>query len=211
MINSRWNYIRCGRSIEIDTAGLIPKLRPLSCRVPWGAITRSPWSSRPGHLCRFLGTVLRVLKLENFLGSVLLFVHTTEMMCPVSAWKYGTRIFLKYLPHSNKVNPIILKEYNPPSLRHIYTQSHGILTMCPSSTAFAILLGPTNPRMIFMAAESLAFRCAGFSPALRLLVPAFSLLYAPLWVTPLASAHRERSPTDHSIKNTTIPQFRWCV
>ncbi len=33
--------------------GLIPKLRPLFCRVPWGAITRSSWSSRPFHLCRF--------------------------------------------------------------------------------------------------------------------------------------------------------------
>ena len=76
-------------------------------------------------------------------------------------------------------------------------QSHGILTMCPSSSAFAILLGPTNPQMIIIAAETSVFRCAGFSPALRLLVPAFSLLYAPLWVTPSASVHRERSPTDY--------------
>ena len=140
---------------------------------------------------------------------MLLSVHTVETICPVSARKICARIFLKHLPHGNKVNPIILKEYNIPSLRHIYTQSHGILTMCPSSPAFAILLGPTNPQMIFMAAEPLAFRCAGISPALRLLVPAFSLLYAPLWVTPLASAHRERSPTDYVYyKNTIIPQFR---
>ena len=81
--------------------------------------------------------------------------------------------------------------------------------MCPSSPAFAILLGPTNPQMIIIAAETLAFRCAGFSPALRLLVPAFSLLLAPLWVTPSASTHRERSPTDMKyFKNNSIPQFR---
>ncbi|TSC54615.1 MAG: hypothetical protein LiPW30_81 [Parcubacteria group bacterium LiPW_30] len=33
-------------------ASLIPKLRLLFCRVPWGALTRSPWSSRPNYLCR---------------------------------------------------------------------------------------------------------------------------------------------------------------
>ena len=59
--------------------------------------------------------------------------------------------------------------------------------MCPSGAAFAIPLGPTNPQMITIAEETLFFRRAGFSPALWLLVPAFSLPYAPLWVTPLAS------------------------
>jgi hypothetical protein len=46
-----------------------------------------------------------------------------------------------------------------------------------------------------MAKETLVFRRAGFSPALWLLVPAFSLRSAPAWVTPLPSAHYERSPT----------------
>jgi hypothetical protein len=65
---------------------------------------------------------------------------------------------------------------------------HGILTVCPSGAAFAIPLGPTNPQLIIIAEETLVFRRAGFSPALWLLVPAFSLPYAPLWVTPLASS-----------------------
>ena len=60
---------------------------------------------------------------------------------------------------------------------------HGILTVCPSSAAFAILLGPTNPEMITIAPETLLFRRAGFSPALWLLVPAFSLRTAPSSVT----------------------------
>ena len=34
-------------------ASLIPKLRLLFCRVPWRPLTRSPWSTRPDHLCRF--------------------------------------------------------------------------------------------------------------------------------------------------------------
>ena len=65
---------------------------------------------------------------------------------------------------------------------------HGILTVCPSGAALAIPLGPTNPELITMALETLVFRRAGFSPALWLLVPAFSLPYAPAWVTPLPSS-----------------------
>ena len=60
--------------------------------------------------------------------------------------------------------------------------------MCPSSPAFAILLGPTNPSMISIAKETLFFRRAGISPALRLLVPTFSLLHTPVWVTPSPSS-----------------------
>jgi hypothetical protein len=55
--------------------------------------------------------------------------------------------------------------------------------MCPSGAAFAIPLGPTNPQLIVIAEETLVFRRAGFSPALWLLVPAFSLPYAPPSVT----------------------------
>lgn len=60
----------------------------------------------------------------------------------------------------------------------------GILTLCPSGAALAIPLGPTNPQLITIAEETLIFRRAGFSPALWLLVPAFSLVYAPPWVIP---------------------------
>jgi hypothetical protein len=42
--------------------------------------------------------------------------------------------------------------------------------------------------LITIAEETLIFRRAGFSPALWLLVPAFSLPYAPVWVTPLPSS-----------------------
>ena len=40
-------------------------------------------------------------------------------------------------------------------------------------------LGPTNPGTITVAQETLLFRWAGFSPALWLLIPAFSLPNAP--------------------------------
>ena len=82
---------------------------------------------------------------------------------------------------------------------------HGILTVCPSGAAFAIPLGPTNPQLIIMAEETLVFRRAGVSPALWLLVPAFSLLYAPAWVTPLPSSRTERSPTAYDSRKSRTP------
>ena len=73
--------------------------------------------------------------------------------------------------------------------------SAGILTVCPSTTPFGLTLGPTNPGMIDIAQETLDFRCRGFSPQLRLLVPAFSLPYTPGWLTPFPSTRMERFPT----------------
>jgi hypothetical protein len=51
----------------------------------------------------------------------------------------------------------------------------------PLSIAYAtrLGLGPTNPGMITMAQETLLFRRTGFSPVLKLLIPAFSLPHAP--------------------------------
>ena len=62
-------------------------------------------------------------------------------------------------------------------------KSRGILTSCPSSTAFAIPLGPTNPWLIDITKETLIFRRAAFSAALRLLVPTFLLPHAPWALT----------------------------
>ena len=56
---------------------------------------------------------------------------------------------------------------------------HGILTMCPSASAFAMTLGPTNPWLSIIAKETLVFRRPGLSPGLWLLVPTFLLLDAP--------------------------------
>ena len=55
----------------------------------------------------------------------------------------------------------------------------------PMSIAYAtrLGLGPTNPGTIIVAQETLLFRWAGFSPALWLLIPAFSLDNAPPCLT----------------------------
>src|SRR3989339_1482572 len=67
------------------------------------------------------------------------------------------------------------------TLRHPVTKykSVGILTYCPSSTAFAIPLGPTNPWLLDITKETLIFRRDAFSAPLRLLVPTFLLPNAP--------------------------------
>ena len=44
-------------------------------------------------------------------------------------------------------------------------------------------LGPTNPGTITVALETLLLRPTGFSPVLRLLIPAFSLDNAPPFLT----------------------------
>ncbi len=67
----------------------------------------------------------------------------------------------------------------------------------PLSIAYAtrLGLGPTNPEMITMAQETLLFRRAGFSPALWLLIPAFSLPHAPPNLPVRLHCREERSST----------------
>ena len=108
------------------------------------------------------------------------------------------RIFLQHASITLNVNPIRRDHSFPPSLRHLRA-GVGILTYCPSPAAFAIGLGPTNPALITIEQETLIFRRAGISPALRLLVLAFSLRNAPLWVAPLASS-RMRTLSYHSAR-----------
>ena len=104
------------------------------------------------------------------------------------------RIYLPSIATNADANPIRRRHLYSPSLHHLCA-GWGILTPCPSPATFVIGLGPTNPSLITIEKETLCFRRAGISPALRLLVLAFSLHYAPLWVTPLASSRSGRSLT----------------
>ena len=102
-------------------------------------------------------------------------------------------------PRSSSINPIRCREYNASSLHRTY-QCAGILTCSPSGPPFGIPLGPTNPSLITIAKETSVFRRTGFSPVLRLLVPAFSLLYAPPWFPPWLHRRIGRSPTTPSFR-----------
>jgi hypothetical protein len=72
---------------------------------------------------------------------------------------------------------------NPPllSCRALLTIHYRYGNINPLSIAYAtrLGLGPTNPGTITVAQETLLFRWAGFSPALWLLIPTFSLPTAP--------------------------------
>ena len=76
-----------------------------------------------------------------------------------------------------------------------YIRRAGILTSCPSTSAFAIALGSPNPPPISVAEETLDFRGPAFSAGLRLLMPTFSLPYAPPRLTAETSSHMKCSPT----------------
>ena len=75
----------------------------------------------------------------------------------------------------------------------------GMLTGCPSPTAFALGLGPANLRWTNLALETLGFRRRRFSLRFSLLVPAFSLPLRPEVVTVLLRPRMERSPTIPSV------------
>jgi hypothetical protein len=105
-----------------------------------------------------------------------------------------------YKPQSNK--RLI---YSTSSSHRIY-RSKGILTFCPSSSALAIPLGPTNPTLITMTLETLIFRRRGISPSCGYLCQHSYFAHAPLWVTPLASTQSANTllPLMNFMKNTIL-------
>lgn len=133
------------------------------------------------------GTVERILKLRSFSWNRAPYSLPLRRGTLPFRLEYCLPDLPKRPPHGTDPNPIMGNMYYNPSLHRICV-GQGILTLCPSGAAFAIPLGPTNPQMITIAEETLFFRRAGFSPALWLLVPAFSLRNAPPWVTPWASS-----------------------
>ena len=81
-----------------------------------------------------------------------------------------------------------------------YTKYNRYGNINPLSIAYAIRLGlgPTNPGLITIAQETLLFRPTGFSPVLKLLIPAFSLPHAPQNLTILLHRREERSSTTYT-------------
>ena len=73
------------------------------------------------------------------------------------------------------MNPLLL---TCRALQTIYNR-YGNINPLSIVYATRLDLGPTNPGTIIVAQETLLFRWAGFSPALWLLIPAFSLDSAP--------------------------------
>lgn len=155
------------------------------------------------------GTVVRTVKFRSFSWKALRSGprkpkparprNSTRM-----SLKTAYRIYLACAAQSPDANPIRRRYIFPPSLHHLCA-GQGILTLCPSPATFVIGLGPTNPWMTTIAKETLIFRRGGILPPLRLLVPAFSLPYAPPWLAPLASSQMECSLTACSVRRHHTP------
>ena len=99
------------------------------------------------------------------------------------------------------MNPLLL------ICRAQYTKCRRYGNINPLSIAYAtrLGLGPTNPGMITMAQETSLFRRTGFSPVLKLLIPAFSLVAAPPNLTVQLHCRQQRSST--TATNVTIHIF----
>ena len=102
------------------------------------------------------------------------------------------------------MNPLLLL------CRALLTMYHRYGNINPLSIAYAtrLGLGPTNPGTITVAQETLLFRWAGFSPALWLLIPAFSLDTAPPNLTVQLRCNINAPLPRISDESLTHPQLR---
>jgi hypothetical protein len=188
--------------------GLIPKLRPLYCRVPKQCFSRTPWHTYAHPPVSVYGTGTVRLALEVFLGTPF---SSLARLAPGSRSRRGLcdtdfPISHPSAPKGSFRDPQKMQEYVTPLKPY---GSAGIFTCCPSVTPFGLALGPANPGTIRVALETLGLRWTGFSPVFLLLMPTFSLRNAPRWLTPFASAQMRMLPYRSSLpKKTRIPRLR---
>ena len=124
LVNSCQRYFRCGPDFKVG-ASLIPKLRLLFCRVPWGPLTRSSWSTRPEHLFRFAVRLLchkfRGFSWKSALRHLLWLAP--HIFAPLGLYDRG---FPRSHPHGPNVKSIMRVAYYSPSSHHIHSQSGNI-------------------------------------------------------------------------------------
>ena len=189
--------------------GLIPKLRPLYCRVPKRGFSRTPWHTYAHPPVSVSGTVTMRLTLGGFLDP------PSPSLARLAAGSRSPRgLCCADLPTQHPWVPEdSFQESRKVQGRVTPSKPHGgagILTCCPSTTPFGLALGPTNPGTIRVALETLGLWWNGFSPFFLLLMPTFSLRTAPRWLTPSASAQIRMLPYRYSVpKDTHIPRLRY--
>ena len=87
--------------------------------------------------------------------------------------------------------------------------STGISTCCPSTTSFDLALGPDLPRADQLYPGNLGYSAGRILTFLSLLIPAFSLLNAPLLLIGTASTQLRMLLYQSYL--SMIPQLRCCV
>lgn len=191
--------------------GLIPKLRPLYCRVPKHGFSRTPWHTYAHPPVSVYGTDTGALALGGFLGAPF---SSLARLASGSRSRRGVRgtdfpVPHPFAPEGSFRDPRKMQEHVSPSK---HSGSAGIFTCCPSATPFGLALGPANPGTILVALETLGLRWTGFSPVFLLLMPTFSLRIAPRWLTPSASALMRMLPYHYgSPKTSHNPRRRSCT
>ena len=85
-----------------------------------------------------------------------------------------------------------------PASPHVLIRiSAGISTCCPSTTPLGLALGPDFPRADQLYPGILGYSAWRILTSISLLIPAFSLLYAPPLLSVRFLRPKECSPTDH--------------
>ena len=85
--------------------------------------------------------------------------------------------------------------------------STGISTCCPSVTLFSLALGPDLPRADQLYSGNLGYSAWRIPTSISLLIPAFSLPYAPQ-LLPVLLRRICNAPLPITC---VIPRLRWCV
>ena len=75
----------------------------------------------------------------------------------------------------------------------------GLSTCCPSGSALAYPLGPTNPPRIILAAEPSGFRWWGFAPHFSVTRSGIRTRWHSTEASAPASTHQRRSPTNGGV------------
>lgn len=103
---------------HLRVAGLIPKVRPIFCRVPWSTLTRSPCSTRADHLCRFAVRSYAWLSLEVFLGELFTLFRQPKPPCTTL-----TMFALKQCPGFSWNTHLTSTAANPIKRQYLYLAS----------------------------------------------------------------------------------------
>ena len=145
-----------------------------------------------------------VQTIAAFLGSWL--THFPTSVRYASRLRIVTRICQRgsYLACHGIPFPLVLSLCVPTVLLYCST---GISTCCPSATSFDLTLGPDLPRADQLYSGNLGYSAWRIPTSISLLIPAFSLPYAPQ-LLPVLLRRICNAPLPITC---VIPQLRWCV
>ena len=169
-------------------------LEPLLC----GLISQAPLIPKlRGHFAEFLNNAspvgLRILSSSTCVGL------RYGLCIRNSGFSWQSYLVLHYLLSFPLAGPDFPFPAHPFCLRPHSSDiciSAGISTCCPSTTPLGLALGPDFPRADQLYPGILGYSAWRILTSISLLIPAFSLLYAPPLLSVRFLRPKECSPTD---------------